>query len=95
MNYEPKGIPLGKATTTTEGGCCDLCSKFGKLCKSYGYTYSTSKCQLYGLIVGFSPAPGSSLGYIDTSGNNFTRTPLPSLAYQFLLCDGGYMVVNK
>ena len=56
MYYEPKGIPLGRATTTTEGGCCELCGKFDKLCKGYGYTYSSSKCQLYTLILGFNPA---------------------------------------
>jgi len=73
MYYEPKGIPLGRATTTTEGGCCELCGKFDKLCKGYGYTYSSSKCQLYTLILGFNPVKGGSLGFIDTSGTNFTR----------------------
>lgn len=73
MGYVPKGIPLGKSSTESEGGCCGLCNKYGKLCKGYGYTYATQQCQLFGLILTFTPTPGTSLGFIESGGTNFSR----------------------
>ena len=78
----PKGIPLGKPSTQSEAGCCALCSKYHALCKGYGYTYATEQCELFGLILTFTPTPGTAafpivLDHFSPHLDHFSPMPPP------------------